>query len=153
MAYPFKTILTPMQFDDPELIAFRVAKQLTEEHKATLCLLHIVPILPAIGEPHVAATAHEREEDRAKARLQELADQHLKGVNYQILTRVAGPSDTAAAVLEAAREINADLIVMKTHGRRGISHLFLGSVAEKVVREAPCAVITLTTAAKQRFTD
>ncbi|MGH7933717.1 MAG: universal stress protein [Candidatus Binataceae bacterium] len=152
MAYPFRTILKPMQFDDPELIAFQVAKQIAQEHNATLCLLHIVPIVPAIGEPHVGVTVHAHEEDRAKKQLQEIADQNLAGVKYQILTRVAGPTDTAKAVVQTAREVNADLIVMKTHGRHGLAHMLMGSVTEQVVREAPCAVLTLTSAAKDRFT-
>jgi universal stress protein A len=153
MAYPFRTILKPMQFDDPDLIAFRVAKQLAQEHGAMLHLLHVVPMLPAIGQPHVAKSGNPQEEGPARQRLQEIANQHLQGVKYQIMTRAAGPADTAQAVLDAAKEIDADLIVMKTHGRRGISHLFVGSVTEKVVREAPCAVLTLTTEAKRKFTD
>ncbi len=44
--------------------------------------------------------------------------------------------------------VDADLIIMKTHGRRGLSHLILGSVAEEVVRSAPCPVLTLTASAQ-----
>ena len=47
-----------------------------------------------------------------------------------------------AVILEAARERSADLIVMGTHGRTGLAHVFLGSVAERVVREADCPVVT-----------
>jgi nucleotide-binding universal stress UspA family protein len=50
----------------------------------------------------------------------------------------------ARAINEVAAEIDADLIVLKTHGRHGITHLILGSVAEEVVRSAPCAVLSLT---------
>jgi universal stress protein A len=152
MAYPIRTILCPMQFDDPELIAFHVAKQLAQQNGAGLCLMHVVPIVPAIGEPAVATTVHAREEEKAKQELQQTANQHLAGVKYQILTNVAGPNETAHAVIRAAKEVDADLIVMKTHARHGLAHLILGSVAEQVVRESPCAVLTLTSAAKQRFT-
>jgi hypothetical protein len=47
-------------------------------------------------------------------------------------------------------EVDADLIVLKTHGRHGFAHLVLGSVAEEVVRSAPCAVLTLTPTAQQK---
>jgi nucleotide-binding universal stress UspA family protein len=52
--------------------------------------------------------------------------------------------------VQVAGEVDADLIVMKTHGRKGLSHLILGSVSEEVVRIAPCPVLTLTAAAQER---
>jgi nucleotide-binding universal stress UspA family protein len=53
-------------------------------------------------------------------------------------------------VVRVATEVDADLIVLKTHGRKGLSHLILGSVAEEVLRTAPCPVLTLTPAAQAR---
>jgi nucleotide-binding universal stress UspA family protein len=53
-------------------------------------------------------------------------------------------------VVRVATEVDADLIVLKTHGRKGLSHLILGSVAEEVVRTAPCPVLTLTPAAQEK---
>jgi nucleotide-binding universal stress UspA family protein len=50
---------------------------------------------------------------------------------------------TAAAIVDYAKTLNADLIVMGTHGRGPVSHLFIGSVAERVVRTAPCPVLTV----------
>jgi universal stress protein A len=77
----------------------------------------------------------------SKEKLQEIAQERLKGgIRYEILTRVG---DAAKSILEVAEEVGAELIVMATHGRSGISHFFLGSVAEQVVREAPCPVLTL----------
>jgi nucleotide-binding universal stress UspA family protein len=51
--------------------------------------------------------------------------------------------DTATSILAVAEEVGAELIVMATHGRTGLSHFFLGSVAEQVVREASCPVLTI----------
>ena len=53
------------------------------------------------------------------------------------------PGDARDAILQVADEIHADMIVMGTHGRRGISHLVLGSVAEEIVRRATCPVVTV----------
>jgi len=58
--------------------------------------------------------------------------------------------DPAERVLETARGLEADLIVMGTHGRRGLSHLVLGSVAERVVRESLVPVLTTHTTARIR---
>ncbi len=58
--------------------------------------------------------------------------------------------DPAEQVLETARDLDADLIVMGTHGRKGLSHLVLGSVAERVVRESPIPVLTAHSTARVR---
>jgi nucleotide-binding universal stress UspA family protein len=72
--------------------------------------------------------------------MQELARLHLSEVTYEIVTRLN--SDPAAGILEAAKELAMDLVVMATHGRTGIAHLILGSVAEKVTRESRCPVFS-----------
>jgi nucleotide-binding universal stress UspA family protein len=51
--------------------------------------------------------------------------------------------EAVAKIIDYASDVNADLIVMATHGRTGVSHVLLGSVAEQVVRKAPCPVLTL----------
>ena len=68
----------------------------------------------------------------------QIAREHLSGgICYEILTRVGGAS---AVILETAEAVGAELIVMATHGRTGLAHVLLGSVAERVVRHAPCPV-------------
>jgi nucleotide-binding universal stress UspA family protein len=80
-------------------------------------------------------------EHDARARLAELARTHLEGkVRYEILTRTGDPARLAIA---AAEQTGADSIVMATHGRKGVSHFLLGSVAERVVRESPRPVLTV----------
>jgi nucleotide-binding universal stress UspA family protein len=87
---------------------------------------------------------HSRAEEKAIAALNDIAAKHLEGVSYVVHTRFASYKGLARAINEVAAEIDADLIVLKTHGRHGITHLILGSVAEEVVRSAPCAVLSLT---------
>lgn len=153
MSYPFKKILCPIQFDDPEFVALGLSNQIAKDTGATVYLLHVVPIIPAIGEPETGVTVHARAEDEARKRLEEEAKEQLAGLKYEVLTRVAGPGEVSRAVLEAAGDIDCDLIVMKTHGRKGLAHFVMGSVAEQVVRRAHCAVLTLTSTAKERHTD
>lgn len=150
MAYPYRSILSPIQFDDPSLLALGLAKQIAAEHGATLHLLHVVPKLRAIGEPEVSEDEHSPGEEKARARLQEIAARHLVGVQHKIHTAAASERGLAKAVVWVASEVDADLIVLKTHGRKGLSHLILGSVAEEVVRTAPCPVLTLTPAAQEK---
>jgi universal stress protein A len=150
MAYPFRAILSPIQFDDPSLFGLAFAKRIAQDSGATLHLLHVMPMAPAIGEPAVSAAIHSREEDKAIAELKEIADKHLKGLKCELHTRFAALKGLAKAINQVAVEVDADLIVLKTHGRHGFSHLVLGSVAEEVVRSAPCAVLTLTPTAQQK---
>lgn len=152
MSYPFKKILCPMQFDDAEQVALDLASHMARDMEATVYLLHVVPIMPAIGAPENTVTAHARAEDDARLRLQKLADERLSGLKSEVMTRVATPGETAWAVLEVATELDTDLILLKTHGRSGLAHFIMGSVAEQIVRRAHCAVLTLTSSAKERHT-
>lgn len=137
MSFPFRSILVPLDFDDSSKAALELAQQLAATADATLHLLHVIAIVLAPGEP---ATIFVAREDDVKAALEKIAKEQLGLVKHQIHTRTG---DTARAVVEAARELHTDLIVMPTHGRRGLPHFFLGSVAERVVREAPCPVLTV----------
>jgi nucleotide-binding universal stress UspA family protein len=126
------------------LPALGFAKSIAKDQSATVHLLHVVAIASALGEPALNATLHGRAEEKAIEALNDIAAKHLEGVSYVIHTRFASHKGLARMINEVAAEIGADLIVLKTHGRHGISHLILGIVAEEVVRSAPCAVLSLT---------
>jgi nucleotide-binding universal stress UspA family protein len=151
MSYPFKKILCPVQLDDSEQVALDLASRLAKDIDATVYLMHVVPILP-IDAPNVTITVHTQAADEASLRLQELAAKELAGLKSEIITRVAGPGEVARTVLEVATELDTDLIVLKTHGRSGLAHFIMGSVAEQIVRRAHCPVLTLTSTAKERHT-
>jgi nucleotide-binding universal stress UspA family protein len=151
MSYPFKKILCPVQLDDSEQVALDLASRLAQDMDATVYLMHVVPILP-IDAPNVTITVHSQAADEARLRLQELAAKELAGLKSEIITRVAGPGEVARTVLEVATELDTDLIVLKTHGRSGLAHFIMGSVAEQIVRRAHCPVLTLTSTAKERHT-
>jgi universal stress protein A len=152
MSYPFKKILCPVQFDESEQNALDLAAQMAKDIDATIYLLHVVLILPTIGAPDATEASQERTTDDARLRLQKLADDRLAGLKSEIIMRVAGPGEVARAVLEVATELDTDLILLKTHGRTGLAHFIMGSVAEQIVRRAHCAVLTLTSTAKERHT-
>lgn len=140
MAYPFKKILCPIDFDENSIAALDAAAEMARQFDATVEVLHVVPIIVQAGGTPIYIDVYTAQEQEAQAKLQELAKTHLTGVKYELKTSVAQPS---AAILHAQKTLGADVIVMSTHGRRGLSHIFLGSVAERVVREAQCPVLTI----------
>jgi nucleotide-binding universal stress UspA family protein len=150
MAYPYRSILSPIELDDPSLVALGAAQRIAADHNATLHLLHVVARLPGFGEPDIVKDEHSVAEERARARLNEIANLHLKGVKYQLQTAAASTRAMAKAIVRVAGEVNADLIVLKTSGRKGLANFILGNVAEEVVRTAPCPVLTLAPTAQEK---
>jgi nucleotide-binding universal stress UspA family protein len=134
----FKNILCPIDFDQNSLLALRLARELAQESNATLHLLHVVAIPPG---PEVALS-FSKMEAAARTKLEQLARQRVKGnVRYEVEVMTGDPG---VEVLQDAKRRGANLIVMATHGRKGLSRLVLGSVAERVVREAACPVLTVS---------
>lgn len=136
----FNKILCPIDFDH-SLDALDFAIRLARQNDAKLYALNVATI--PIGAAELTSGLDEQPfwEVTAKARLEQIAKQKLVNtVEYELITR---SGDASAGILTAAVEEHIDLIVMTTHGRSGISHFFLGSVAERVVREASCPILTI----------
>jgi universal stress protein A len=139
-----KRILVPTDFSAPADEALDYALSLGRPFGAAVTLLHVFEdpfALSLYSEQYVPMPPEMRDEilDHIRARLAErVARSGRTDVTSIILT---GP--TAPTIAESAREQKADLIVMGTHGRHGVTHLLLGSVAERVVRTAPCPVLTV----------
>ena len=113
--------------------------------RAPLVLVHVMtPPSPFVGEDSAPSSYAEllavarRSAKRRLAAL--LARTRREGVRARSVFAEGLPADE---ILRAARRARADLIVMGTHGRTGLSHFFMGSVAERVVRESRCAVLTV----------
>ncbi len=140
MTFPYRRILCPIDFDDNSLAALEVAAKMARQHDGTVYAIHIVPmILPPTGMP-IYVDLYKGQEEQAKAKLAEIARKHLAGVKYELHTSVGDP---AGAILKTQRITSADIIVMSTHARRGFSRFLLGSVAEMVLRESRCPVLTV----------
>ncbi len=140
----FKKVLCPIDFDRNSIAALDVARDLAIDPQATLYVLHVVRLvlsgLPKRFHPYPMT------EQEAGSRLDDIARDHLEGkVRYELLTRI---DDPASAILRAVEELGVDSVVMATHGRTGLEHFRLGSVAQKVVRESPRPVLTIRGRAK-----
>ena len=137
----YRTILCPVDFDENSLAALTHAAQLATEMDATLHLLHVITIIPTA--PEIVQSLEPQSDLSARQRLQKIADRELVGIKHQLHTKLAFASHIPKSILATAHELGADLIVMATHGRSGLPHLLLGSVAEAVVRNATCPVLTI----------
>ncbi len=139
-------ILCPVDFSDSSEHAMRYAAGLAVTFGAELTLLHVVaPVVSALpGETALPDTLQADLDELAAAcekRLEQLAGM-LAGdgitVRRQVLNGVP-----FVEIVRYARDTATDLIVMGTHGRTGLGHLLIGSVAERVVRRATCPVLTV----------
>lgn len=141
--YKIERILVPVDFSDPSRQALGYAAFLAHNFRAKLDVLHVWRISEYTGDDMVLLTRSEPEltlSTSLRAQADKLLSDFLVDVPYNERLLVEG--EPAAAITEVAREGNYDLVVMGTHGRTGLSHALVGSVAEKVVRMAPCPVTT-----------
>lgn len=141
-----RRILVPTDFSDCSAPAVRYAAELAEKFGAELVLLHVVPdavlALPDAVMPTPLPTADlDVLTDSGKEGLANLvAAEKLESRKPRTEVRVGSP---ATEVIAAAKDLHADLVCIGTHGRGGLSRVLLGSVAEEVVRHAPCPVLTV----------
>jgi universal stress protein A len=141
--YPLelKNILVPLDFSDFSLKALRYAVPFARQFGATLTLLHVVE-LPAYTPELPNPPAFLPEDDEAVTSQLETIRQAEIPEDLNVNTIVCH-NFVFDGILNAAREIPADLIVTTTHGRTGLMHLLIGSTAESVVRKAPCPVLVV----------
>ena len=134
----FHRILVPTDFSAPSDAALELARVLGHSGHGSLHLLHVTT--EVLASPHAKASRN----DRPPAPLKQLRD-CLTGEDRALrpTVRLVERADPAAAIVSYAQASGIDLIVMGTHGRDGVAHLLMGSVAEKVVRTAPCPVLTV----------
>jgi nucleotide-binding universal stress UspA family protein len=141
----WKRILCPIDFSDASRAALETAADLAKRQGATLWLFHAYPV-PGYTFPDGSFVASSK-------MLEELAEQarrHLEDWKSIAASLGVAKVETYSAIGEPAHEIltfaadkGIDLVVIGTHGRTGLTHALMGSVAERVVRKAPCPVLTV----------
>jgi len=140
-------ILVPTDFSEPSDAALTYGRELAARFGATVHVLHVVTdfTLSAYGVEGFMATAPDLQtelEEGARRQLHTLVvDTDGSGPATVPVMRTSG--SPAATIVDYARGHAIDLIVMGTHGRGALGHLIMGSVAERVVRLAPCPVLTV----------
>jgi nucleotide-binding universal stress UspA family protein len=141
---PIQTILHPTDFSEPSGSAFKLARSLARYYRARLILLHVRVSPNAVGHAELVPELLVHEEE-LKVQLRFLAEPVGE---VRIDCRVE-EGDPANEILRVAEETQANLIVMGTHGRTGLDRLLTGSVAEQILRQAACPVLTVKTPSAQ----
>jgi nucleotide-binding universal stress UspA family protein len=140
MSPSYQRILCPIDFDENSLAALHAAADLARRSDGTVFVLHVVPMIVQPTAMPVYVDIYKSQEETAWTRLKDIARKDLAGVKYELLVHMGEP---AGSIIRIEKKVKADLIVMATHGRRGFSRFFLGSVAEVVLRESSCPVLTI----------
>ena len=142
-----KRVLVPVDFSGDSLNALAYARDLVKPFKAEVVLVHVVePIYYAapadmyMTSPNLASIIDEQQRLAAQQLKRIAGDLEKKGLRVRTVLKNGSP---AQIIIDTAQRTGTDLIVMATHGHTGLAHLFMGSVAEKVVRTATCAVLTV----------
>jgi universal stress protein A len=144
MAMDIRHILAPTDFSDHSKRALSNALELAQTFGATLSLLHVIEPSPYLGEftpPTMGTDLLGDLEWQATAELARVLPD-AQGATIEV-TRAVTIGSPPRKIVETAEAAHVDLIVMATRGRTGLSHLVMGSVAERVVRTAPCPVLTI----------
>jgi len=145
----FRRILVPHDFSRQATRALQVAADLAREHRGRLLVLHaITPVYPAMPFPEAPALMAPQDLVAVeRPRLEALVARTLRGRRAPRARCRVLMGDPLQCITDAAREV--DSIVMSTSGRTGLSHVLMGSVAEKVVRHAPVPVLTVRPSRRQ----
>lgn len=159
MSLEFKHVLCPVDLSEFSLQALRLAVQIAASSDATLDILHVIhnpfdelymasitesdpALINAYAlEPQKRAKILRVTEERTEVLLKRFCHEAVK--NHSKVRYHVRNGDPFERILDGAEDFMTDLIVLATHGRTGIKRLLIGNVAEKVVRHAPCPVLTV----------
>ncbi len=134
----------PTDFSPHAQQALPFAREMAAAHDAEILLCHVMepPIYPTMleGTALVMPPLDESLRDQLHKQLEALRDQEFEGMRARVVLREGSPT---TELLEVAAEEDVDLIVVATHGYTGLKHMLLGSTAERIVRMAPCPVLTV----------
>lgn len=147
----FKKILVPLDFSDYTDEIMNVAVQIAEKFGSTIHLLHVIPNMDYFTPYESFLSAEnlvsiQRDIEREVGKDMEVVVKKLKDIPA---TKTIRAGVAFLEIVDYVRTENIDLVVMGTHGRGGIEHILIGSVAEKVVRKSPCPVLTIRPAGKK----
>ena len=134
-----KSVLIPLDFSELSYEAIAPAREYVEA-ETSLTLIHVLtPLHPA--DP--AAMWNTLDDEQRKQKVKEFLAQKLGKMGYKEVQIKVAIGDPSTEIIDCAKEIDSALIVMPSHGRKGVSRFLLGSVAERVVRLSPCPVLIL----------
>jgi len=142
MPREFKTILCPTDFSEESYRAIEYGLRFAKGDDGMLILAHVIHVPSGeLRQPDLHMLTFEEAKERTINMLQELHAQRLQ--HYPKCEFLVDIGDPHNVLLTMATQYKADLIVVATHGRSGLAHLVIGSVAEKLIRHAPCPLFVV----------
>jgi len=147
--FPVKKILCPTDFSPPSYKALKVAVEVARHFDAGLWVIHVIPPMPPPAPVADATFAPTFDLPLYQQEMTTSSEQALKALLAEHIPAgltahpVIVSGDPAREIIHMAEAQNVDLIIIATHGHTGWGRLIFGSVAEKVVRLAPCPVLTI----------
>jgi nucleotide-binding universal stress UspA family protein len=145
MNLSIKKVLVPIDFSDYSKSSLKYAVNFAKSFNADITLIYVIePIIYppdfSMGQIAIPSVSPEWDE-RAHEELEKLAKNEISSdVNVKVIIKTGKPF---VEIIETASEEDIDIIIIATHGHSGVEHILFGSTAEKVVRKAPCPVLTL----------
>ncbi|MBV6511655.1 MAG: TRAP-T-associated universal stress protein TeaD [Ignavibacteriaceae bacterium] len=137
-------ILVPVDFSDYSIAALKYSTEFALVFGAELVVAYVLePMMypPDLTVGQIPLPPYEAEvSDKAKTELEKLVEPYQNNVRITTIVRAGKPF---LEIVDLAKETDADLIIISSHGRTGMEHLLFGGTSEKVIRKAPCPVLTL----------
>lgn len=140
----YRRLLCPVDFSDVSKNAFQIAIDLAVLFKADLHVIHVFQ-MPASTIPEGIYDIPDDMEDKVKSHFSKKLDEFIKNHSTPEINIITGSyaGFPHVEIIKYVNEANADMIVMGTHGRTGLSHVLLGSVTERVIRTSDIPVLTV----------
>ncbi len=150
----FRKILVPLDFSDYTEEIMNVAVQIAEKFDSAIHLLHVIPNMDYFTPYESFLSAEnlvniQRDIEREVGKDMDALTAKIEKLKNASVTKAIHTGVVSLEIIDYVRTEQVDLIVMGTHGRGGLEHILIGSVAEKVVRKSPCPVLTVRPAGKQ----
>ena len=146
--YPkYKKVLFCTDFSENSDCAFDYAFGVAKRDESVLYILHVIPSIP--NQYYAALYSNKENFNKIKAAIQEdlaqkFSDQYLSQIKDKTKVKIVTKSGREdEEIIKFAKEENIDILVIGTHGRTGIEHAFIGSVAEKIIRSSPIPVFVI----------
>lgn len=143
----YQTIVVPYDFSEHARAALDAAVDLAPRLESDLYLLHVIqlPAYAYLSFPDVGGAPQADLGDVRESALQSLREivAGIQGTGGRVEAHVVEGTNIVEMIRKYAEDVDADLVVMGTHGRTGLAKVFLGSVAERMLRSSPCPVLTV----------
>jgi nucleotide-binding universal stress UspA family protein len=144
----YKQLLVAVDFSDTSIRALQVARDIGNRLNAKLHIVHFVPMrimdMGMEGGVDFIEEMHQKELEEATARLEKFVKDHTSSEDE--VERHVRSGEPAAEINPIVAELAAEMVIIGTHGRSGLKHLLMGSVAESILRTADVPVLCVRTA-------